>query len=56
MFANILFLASNNVLACQNLGGCILALDGNEDFFDEVLHPFFQDKGSRGEESQFSAP
>jgi len=40
MFAPILFLASNNVLACRNLGGCILAPDGNQDFFDEVLHPF----------------
>jgi hypothetical protein len=52
MSTNILFLASNNVLACSNLGQHILALDGDQEVFDGVFHPLFQDKGSWGKKSQ----
>jgi hypothetical protein len=48
--SNILFFLGNNVLACHNLGQHILALDGDQELFDEVFCLFFQDKGSQGEE------
>ncbi len=47
--SNILFLSSNNVLACHNLGQHILAFDGDQKVFNKVFCPFFQDEGSHGE-------
>jgi hypothetical protein len=38
------------MLACCNLGQHILALDGDQEVFDEVFYRFLQDEGSRGEE------
>ncbi len=37
------------MLACCNFGQHILTLDGNQEVFDKVLYPFFQDEGSQGE-------
>jgi len=48
--SNIIFFLGNSVLACHNLGQHILALDGIQELFDEVLCPFFQNEGSQGEE------
>jgi len=39
--SNIQFFLGNSVLACHNLGQHILALDGDQELFDEVLCPFF---------------
>jgi hypothetical protein len=36
-----LFVVSNCVNACQNLGQHILVLEGDNDVFIEVLEPFF---------------
>ncbi len=49
MSSNILFLVGNSVLTCRNYGRHILALDGDQEVFDEVLHPLFQNEASRGE-------
>jgi hypothetical protein len=46
--SNILFLSSNSVLACRNLGQHILALDRDQEVFDEILCIFFQDKKTHG--------
>ncbi len=46
--SNILFLSSNSVLACPNLSQHILALDGDQEVFNEVLYLLFQDEGSQG--------
>jgi hypothetical protein len=48
--SNIIFLSSNSVLARRNLGWHILALDGDQEVFDKVLCPLFQDKGFEGKE------
>ncbi len=37
------------MLACHNLGRHILALDGDQEVFNEVFCPLFQDEGSHGE-------
>jgi len=44
--SSILFLSSNSVLACRNLGQHILALDGDQEVFNEVLCLLFQDERS----------
>jgi len=56
MSFNIFFLIANIVLACWNLGQHLLALDGNQEVFDEVFHLLFQDEGSRDKESQKCSP
>jgi hypothetical protein len=48
--SNILLLLGNSVLACYNLSRHILALDGDQEVFNKVLFPLFQDEGSHGEE------
>jgi hypothetical protein len=40
--SNILFLSSNSVLACRNLSQHILALDGDQEVFNEVFLLLFQ--------------
>jgi hypothetical protein len=45
--SNILFLSNNSVLVSRNSGRHILALDGDQEVFDEVFCLFFKTKDPR---------
>jgi hypothetical protein len=44
LFFSICFFVGNSVLACSNLGQHLLALNGDQEVFNKVLHPLFQNQ------------